>query len=87
MIISKTPYRIPLSGGGTDLDFYYKKRGGAFYSLAINQYVYVFLKKRHLDKNFLIQTTSTQFVKKLDKIDHNLIKETLRILYNTRTNI
>ena len=48
MIISRTPYRIPLAGGGTDLDFYYKKRGGAFYSLAINQYVYVFLKKRNL---------------------------------------
>ena len=25
MIISKTPFRIPLTGGGTDLDFYYKK--------------------------------------------------------------
>ena len=47
MIISKTPFRVPVAGGGTDLDFYYKKRGGAFYSLAINQYVYVFLKKRY----------------------------------------
>ena len=27
MIVSKTPYRIPLSGGGTDVDFYYKKFG------------------------------------------------------------
>ena len=30
MIISKTPFRIPLTGGGTDLDFYYKKRGGNY---------------------------------------------------------
>ena len=74
MIISKTPFRVPVAGGGTDLDFYYKKRGGAFYSLAINQYVYVFLRKRYIDKNFLIQTTSTQFAKTLNKIDHNLIK-------------
>tara|TARA_B100000700_G_scaffold330298_1_gene455806 strand:- start:3618 stop:4592 length:975 start_codon:yes stop_codon:yes gene_type:complete len=78
MIISKTPFRIPVAGGGTDLDFYYKKRGGIFYSLAINQYVYVFLKERNLDKNYLIQTTSTQFAKQLNKIDHSLIKETLR---------
>lgn len=78
MIISKTPFRVPVAGGGTDLDFYYKKRGGVFYSLAINQYVYVFLKKRYLDKNFLIQTTSTQFAKTLNKIDHSLIKETLK---------
>ena len=51
MIISKTPYRIPLSGGGTDLDFYYKKKGGTLYSLAINQYVYVYLHSRKIDTN------------------------------------
>ena len=78
MIISKTPFRIPFAGGGTDLDFYYKKNKGLFYSVAIDQYAYVFLKKRNLDKNFLIQTTSTQFAKSLDKIDHKLIKETLK---------
>ena len=78
MIISKTPFRIPFAGGGTDIDFYYKKRTGLFYSVAIDQYAYVFLKKRNLDKNFLIQTTSTQFAKKVDKIDHRLIKETLK---------
>mgnify|MGYP000875895220 FL=1 len=78
MIISKTPFRIPFAGGGTDIDFYYKKRMGLFYSVAINQYAYVFLKKRNLDKNFLIQTTSTQFAKTVDKIDHRLIKETLK---------
>ena len=49
MIISKTPFRIPFAGGGTDIDFYYKN--GLFYSVAIDQYAYVF-KKRNLDKNF-----------------------------------
>jgi len=78
MIISKTPFRIPFAGGGTDIDFYYKKRMALFYSVAINQYAYVFLKKRNLDKNFLIQTTSTQFAKSVDKIEHKLIKETLK---------
>ena len=48
MIISKTPYRIPLSGGGTDLDFYYRKKEGELYSLAINQYVYVYLHSRKM---------------------------------------
>ena len=51
MIISKTPYRIPLSGGGTDLDFYYKKRV-QLYSIAINQYVYVCLHSRQIDSIF-----------------------------------
>ena len=78
MIISKTPYRIPLSGGGTDLDFYYKKKGCELYSIAINQYVYVCLHSRQIDSNFLIQTTDTQFVKNLDRIKHQLIRETLK---------
>ena len=47
MIISKTPYRIPLSGGGTDIDFYYKKREGEFLSISIDQYVYVTLLERN----------------------------------------
>lgn len=78
MIISKTPYRIPLSGGGTDLDFYYKKKSGSLYSLAINQYVYVYLHSRKIDTNYLIQTTDTQFAKNLNKINHQLIRETLK---------
>lgn len=78
MIISKTPFRIPLTGGGTDLDFYYKKRSGQLYSLAINQHVYVLIHKREIDKNYLIQTTKTEFYEKINLINHDLIRETLK---------
>ena len=44
MIISKTPYRISLFGGGTDLPQYYKKHGGKVIGFAINQFSYLFLK-------------------------------------------
>lgn len=33
MIIIRTPYRIPLAGGGTDLDFYYKKKFVKYYKI------------------------------------------------------
>ena len=46
MIISRTPYRLPLSGGGTDIDFYYKKSGGHLISISIDEYVYVLLMPR-----------------------------------------
>ena len=78
MIISKTPYRIPLSGGGTDLDFYYKKSKGHLISISINQYIYVLLVPRKVDNNYLIQTTDTQFTDKLDRIKNILIRETLK---------
>ncbi len=78
MIISKTPYRIPLTGGGTDINFYYKKKKGHICSVAINQYVYVLLRERDIDNNYLIQTTSTEFKNKIEDIKHKLIKETLK---------
>lgn len=78
MIISKTPYRLPLSGGGTDIKFYYSKKGSEFISSSINEYVYVLLSHRKIDNNFLIQTTSTQFSISLSDIDHDLIRETLK---------
>ena len=46
MIVSKTPYRIPLSGGGTDLDFFYKRFGSKFISATVTEYVYVFFIER-----------------------------------------
>jgi D-glycero-alpha-D-manno-heptose-7-phosphate kinase len=78
MIISKTPFRIPVAGGGTDLEFYFKKKGSTFYSLAIDQYVYVFLTPRTIDEKYLIQTTSTQFASNLNEVNHHLIRETIK---------
>ena len=78
MIISKTPYRIPLSGGGTDIDFYYKKFGSKFISATVTEYVYVFLSERKLDKNHMIQTSVVQFADDVKDIKHVLIKETLK---------
>ena len=50
MFISKTPFRIPLAGGGTDLSFYYKERGGKFLTCSFNQYVYVYASLRKFNK-------------------------------------
>tara|TARA_B100001057_G_C22867165_1_gene957061 strand:+ start:2365 stop:3330 length:966 start_codon:yes stop_codon:yes gene_type:complete len=84
MIISRTPYRLPISGGGTDLDFFFKKKEAFFSTLSINQYVYVFLNERKIQKNYFIQTTKTEFKNKLSQIDHKLIRETLKF-YKIKT--
>ena len=49
MILYKTPFRIPLAGGGTDIDFYYKKRGGFLIAAAISEYVYTYIAPRPFD--------------------------------------
>ena len=70
MIITRTAFRIPLAGGGTDLDFYYKKNGGDLISSTFNQYVFVLLAERPIDDKILIQTTTTQFANNINKVKH-----------------
>jgi len=78
MIITRTPYRIPLAGGGTDLDFYYKKRGGLLISATFNQFVFTILLRRPIDNKILIQTTDTQFASNTSQVKHKIIREILR---------
>ena len=75
MIITRTAFRIPLAGGGTDLDFYYKKNGGDLISSTFNQYVFVLLAERPIDDKILIQTTTTQFANNINKVRVDYLKK------------
>ena len=65
-IISQTPYRISLGGGGTDLPFYSKIKGGFLISATINQYCLVSYARRPLDKKIMVQTTDVQFTNNIN---------------------
>ncbi|MFZ1432550.1 MAG: hypothetical protein WAR61_04365, partial [Candidatus Microthrix parvicella] len=53
MIITRTPLRISLGGGGTDLPSYYRQRGGRLVSAAINRYVYISINPTFTDDYLL----------------------------------
>ncbi len=78
MIITRTAFRIPLAGGGTDLDFYYRRRGGKLISSTFNQFVFVLLADRPIDNKILVQTTTTQFSNDINKVKHEIIREVLK---------
>ena len=80
MIISRTPYRVSLFGGGTDLPSYFKKFGGSVIGFAINQYSYIFLKKtkKMLRHNYRIVYSKLELCQKVDKILHPAVRETLK---------
>ena len=63
MIISRSPLRITLGGGGTDLPSYYKKKGGFLISAAINKYVYVTV-LRPFKKGIFLKYSKIENVKK-----------------------
>ena len=87
MIITRSPLRISVGGGGTDLPSYYEKNGGTvFSSLAINKHIYISLNKRFLD-TILIRYLENEEVSDVKEIKHDIIRETLKRLSNDFTGI
>lgn len=78
MIIVQSPLRISLFGGGTDFPEYYLQEGGCVLSTAIDKYIFVVIKRRYDDK-LRIGYTRTEMVDSVDEIQHELIREALRI--------
>jgi len=76
MIISKTPLRISLVGGGTDMESFFSKHPGACLSFAINKYVYVIV-NRKFDNRFRVSYSKTENVETVEQIEHDIIRETL----------
>ena len=81
MIISHTPCRISIGGGGTDLPSYYEKFGGFFISAAIDKYFYVTLNK--MFQNLLKLTYSKVEIldsNNIEDIEHPLIREAMKLV-------
>lgn len=77
MIITRTPLRISLVGGGTDFKDFYSKDYGAVLSAAINKYIYVIIKER-FDNNIRIGYSTTEIVEDPNDLKHELIKEAIK---------
>ncbi len=86
MIIGRSPLRITLGGGGTDLPSYYRAHGGFVLSAAITQYVYVTMHRTPLSE-MLIRYSQIERVKEVADIHHPIIREALRLTGVTGPNI
>ncbi|MDR0360868.1 MAG: galactokinase [bacterium] len=78
MLITRTPLRISLGGGGTDLPSYYEEFGGCVISAAITKYVYVGINRTFTDDYFL-KYSELERVKSVDEIRHAIIRESLAL--------
>jgi D-glycero-alpha-D-manno-heptose-7-phosphate kinase len=87
MIITRTPFRITLGGGGTDLPSFYEQHGGFVFSMAINKYMFLLLNKRSVaDRKIMLRYSQVETVSTLDEIRHPLAREAFR-LHNLQDNI
>ena len=78
MIIVQTPLRISFFGGGTDFPSFFMEEGGCVLSSAIDKYIFVSVKER-FDKKLRVGYTQTEMVDCVDEIQHELIREALRM--------
>jgi D-glycero-alpha-D-manno-heptose-7-phosphate kinase len=80
MIISKTPYRISLFGGGTDYPSWYQNYGGQVISTTIDKYIYISLRilPSFFKHKYRIVYSKTENVKKISDIKHPAVREALK---------
>jgi D-glycero-alpha-D-manno-heptose-7-phosphate kinase len=79
MIITRSPLRVTLGGGGTDLPSYYREHGGFVISAAIDKYVYVSV-IRPFRPGIILKYSQTEKVDQIDQVQHPIIREALRML-------
>lgn len=77
MIITRSPLRISLGGGGTDLPSYYEKHEGELVAGAINKYVYIVLQEAFIKKTML-RYSHIEHVDHISEINHPIFREVLR---------
>jgi D-glycero-alpha-D-manno-heptose-7-phosphate kinase len=78
VIITRSPLRISLGGGGTDLPSYYRDHGGFLIAAAIDKYVYITLHDT-FDDDLIIKYSRLERVKEVKDIEHPLIREALKL--------
>ena len=78
MIITRSPLRISLGGGGTDLPSYYRDHGGFIIAAAIDKYVYITLHHAFTEE-LIIKYSRMERVKTIDEVQHPIVREALRL--------
>src|SRR3954466_15456865 len=74
MIIVRSPLRITLGGGGTDLPSYYREQGGFLIAAAIDKYVYITVHQTFVD-DLILKYSELERVASVDDLKHPIVRE------------
>ncbi len=78
MIITRSPLRVSLGGGGTDLASYYREFGGFLVAAAIDKYVYI-THHRTFQREIIVKYSKLERVTDVDHIEHPIVREALKL--------
>lgn len=79
MIITRSPLRISLGGGGSDLPSYYREHGGFLIAAAIDKYIYIILEQTFVQV-LILKYSKLERVQTIDEVEHPIIREALRLV-------
>src|SRR5437867_6508372 len=79
MIITRSPLRISLGGGGTDLPSYYKKHSGFLIAAAIDKFVYITLHQTFVT-DLIVKYSQLERVKHASELRHPIIREAMKLV-------
>jgi D-glycero-alpha-D-manno-heptose-7-phosphate kinase len=79
MIITRSPLRLSLGGGGTDLPSYYRRFGGFLVAAAIDKYVYITLHQT-FERELIVKYSQLERVSSVDEVQHPIVREALRLV-------
>ena len=80
MIVSKTPFRITLGGGGTDLPSYYNNYGGFIFSFCLSKYMYVCVNRPSADNLIRLKYSISETVENIEDLKHDIARTCLKRL-------
>jgi D-glycero-alpha-D-manno-heptose-7-phosphate kinase len=78
MIITRSPLRVSLGGGGTDLPSYYREHGGFLVAAAIDKYIYI-TQHRTFQPEIIIKYSKLERVDTVDQVEHPIVREALKL--------
>jgi D-glycero-alpha-D-manno-heptose-7-phosphate kinase len=78
MIMTRSPLRISLGGGGTDLPSYYKDHGGFVIAAAIDKRVYITVHEPFVDQ-IILKYAQMEVVRRPDEVQHPIVREALKL--------
>jgi len=78
MIVTRTPFRVTLGGGGTDLPSFYREHGGFVLAVGIDKYMYLNVNTPILDDLIRVRYSKAETVSCLEEIEHPLARAALK---------
>ena len=79
MIVTRTPFRVTLGGGGTDLPSYYSQHGGFIFAMGLDKYMYVIVNRPVVGHKVRLHYSQSEVVDNVDELRHELAREALKM--------